>query len=185
MTFTTQYLKECLRLIQKHVANEPTTSSSEPRVATRRGLPLIIPGELRLLLEKKDRDPRLVKLVLTIVSAFRVMPAQPKLKLETITSPFTGVYKTTPEIVSVMRMVKINFLTKENYFNMDNSPHMRGRELLNLTTAGPNHKCQLLGYPLDALAFTRNPSLLKAFCTLSVFSQHQDIMNKLFEEIKA
>lgn len=110
MTFTCQYLKECLRLCQKHVANEATTSSSEPRVATRRGLPLIIPGELRLLLEKKDRDPRLVKLVLTILSAFRVMPAQPKLKLETITSPFSGVYKTTQEIIPIISMVKESFV---------------------------------------------------------------------------
>ncbi|WAK72409.1 MAG: RNA-dependent RNA polymerase [Bremia lactucae associated mitovirus 1] len=188
MTFTCQYLKECLRLCQKHVANEVTTSSSEPRVATRRGLPLIIPGELRLLLEKEGRDPKLVKLVLTILSAFRVMPAQPKLRLETITSPFSGLYKTTQEIIPVISMVKNNFLPfkgKGSYFYMDTSPNIEGRALLNLTTAGPNHKCQLLGFPLDALAFTRNPKLLKAFNTLCVFTKHQDIMIKLNQEITA
>jgi len=186
MTFTTQYLKECLRIIQKHTASEPTTSSSEPRVATRRGLPLILPGELRLQLEKVDRDPRLLKLVLTIVSVYRVLPAAPKLKLETITGPFSGLYKTTAEIIPVIDMVKRYYLPKgDGYFNMDTSPHISGRSLLTLTTAGPNQKCQLMGYPLDALAFTRNPILLKAFSTFSMFSKHQDLLDKLHSEIEA
>jgi hypothetical protein len=148
-TFTVSYLKEALRLCQKAIAGEPTVSHSEPRVASRRGLPLIIPGSLRLLIEAKD--PRVTKGVLTVLSVFRVMPAQPKLKLETITSPFSGLYKTTPEIIPVVDGLKRRFKIP-SYFKADTSPYHRGARMLTLTTAGPNLKNQLVGYPVDALS---------------------------------
>jgi hypothetical protein len=184
MTFTVQYLKECLRLCQKHIAGESTQSSDEPRVAVRRGLPLIIPGDLRLRMEAKDL--RVIKVVLTVLSVFRVMPAAPKLKLETITSPFKGVFKTTPEIISVVQQLKRLFVgkTTEEYFNADRSPFVVRRRLITLTTAGPNHKTQLLGYPLDALALTRNPKLLKAFTVFAINTNCQSLIDKLHREIK-
>jgi hypothetical protein len=53
-TFSVKYLKEAFRLTTKTLAGEHPRSSYEPRVATRRGLPLIIPGSLRLKIEGKD-----------------------------------------------------------------------------------------------------------------------------------
>jgi hypothetical protein len=96
-----QYLKESLRLCQKTLGGEVARSSSEPRVAIRRGLPLIIPGDLRLRMEAKDL--RVIKLVLTGLSVFRVMPAAPKLNLETITSPHSGLVTTFPEVDLIMQ----------------------------------------------------------------------------------
>lgn len=184
MTFTCQYLKECLRLCQKHIACEQTQSSEEPRVATRRGLPLIIPGDLRLSIER--RDPVIIKLVLTVLSVYRVMPAAPKLKLETITSPFKGLYKTTPEIIPVVSQIKYHFFSKtiEEYFIADKSPFEKARKLLTLTTAGPNQGNQLLGYPIDALALSRNPTLLKAFTVFCINTNCQDLLRKLHKEIQ-
>jgi hypothetical protein len=180
LTFTVQYLKECLRLVQKAIANEPAQSSDEPRVATRRGLPLIIPGELRISIEKGDL--RVTKLVLTVLSVFRVMPAFPKLKLETITGPFKGVFKTTPEIIPVCSQIKSRFKIPR-YFVTDKSSHVRWTPLLTLTTAGPNHRSQLLGYPLDALALSQDPNLLKVYTIFAMKTGCQDLVEKLHAEI--
>lgn len=150
-TFTVQYLKECLRLCQKTLGGEHALSSQEPRVAIRRGLPLIIPGELRLEIEKRTKV--VIKIVLTVLSVFRVMSAAPKIKLETITSPFSGKIQTLPEIDLIVHQVKKFYGPKAvKYFITDRGPHDAGRSLLTLTTAGPNQKTQILGYPVDALA---------------------------------
>lgn len=165
-TFTVQYLKEALRLCQKALAGEPTQSSQEPRVASRRGLPLIIPGYLRLRMEAKD--PRVIRAVLTLVSVFRVMPSWPTLKLETITSPHRGSVKTVPDMALVLpRLERFMGPKARKYFQEDKSPFVVGRRLLTLTSAGPNSKSQLEGYPIDALALSEKPSLLdiyKRFC---------------------
>jgi len=150
-TFTVQYLKECLRLCQKTLGGEQVSSSQEPRVAIRRGLPLIIPGVLRLEIEKKSRV--VIKIVLTLLSVFRVMSAAPKIKLETITSPFTGMVTTLPEIDLIVHQVKKFYGPKATkYFITDRGPHDASRSLLTLTTAGPNQRNQIIGYPIDALA---------------------------------
>jgi len=150
-TFTVQYLKECLRLCQKTLGGEHCSSVQEPRVAIRRGLPLIIPGVLRLEIEKKSRI--VIKIVLTVLSVFRVMSAAPKIKLETITSPFSGSVTTLPEVDLIVHEIKRFFGPKaKKYFVTDKGPHHVGRSLLTLTTAGPNQRSQILGYPVDALA---------------------------------
>jgi hypothetical protein len=161
-TFTVQYLKECYRLTTKTLGGEAVQSSSEPRVAFRRGLPLIIPGPLRLLLEAKDR--KIVKAVLTVLSVYRVMPAAPRIKLETITSPHSGIIKTIPELSLILPHIRDFFGRKaKKYFDEDKGPFAIGRRILSLTTAGPNHRTQLLGVPIDAFALSRNPSLLDVF----------------------
>lgn len=116
-------------------------SSVEPRVSIRRGLPLIIPGSLRLLIER--RDPLIIKGVLTILSAYRILPALPVLKLETITSPFTGRYSTSPEIVSVMEILR-PFLPKEKVNIVgDKSLISPATNILPITSSGPNTKISL------------------------------------------
>jgi len=103
-SFTVLYLKEVYRLTTKTLMGEQVRQDLSCRVAMRRGLPLIIPGDLRLLMEAKDLV--IIKLVLTIISVFRVMPAYPKLKLGTITDPFTGVSKSVPEITLAFKALK-------------------------------------------------------------------------------
>lgn len=88
--FTTQFLKECVRLIQHFKSGNPTTSlPGGVRVATQRGLPLIIPHPLRLLIEAQDGKS--LRIVLTLLSIYRVFKYPSEPKLQTITDPFTGI----------------------------------------------------------------------------------------------
>lgn len=163
--FTVQFLKEALRLSQKTLAGELPTVTSDCRIAIRRGLPLIIPGDLRLLMEAKD--PVVIKVVLTMLSIFRIIPSTPKLKIESITAPFSGLSKTLPETSLIMdELVRKFFGNKEfDYFrNSNKSIFVRGRRLVTLTTAGPNSKSQFMsGYPVDALALRSYPHILDTF----------------------
>ena len=79
----------------KAVGGEPSVSSQEPRVASRRGLPLIIPGDLRLRMEAND--PGVVRMVLSLLTVYRIMKTYPRLKLETITAPFNGRTRVLPQ----------------------------------------------------------------------------------------
>lgn len=103
-SFTVLYLKEAHRLTMKTLAGERVEQDSSCRVAMRRGLPLIIPGDLRLLMEAKDLV--IIKIVLTNLSVFRVMPAFPKLKLGTITEPSKGLVTSLPEIVLAYKALR-------------------------------------------------------------------------------
>nr|UTQ48829.1 RNA-dependent RNA polymerase [Monilinia fructicola mitovirus 12] len=181
-TMAVQYLKESLRLCQKTLGGESPRSSSEPRVAVRRGLPLIIPGDLRLLMESKDA--RVIKLVLTGLSVFRVMPAAPKLKLSTITDSHSGLVKTLPEIALVLPWVENFAKCSQTYFRPKRSIFTVGRQLLTLTTAGPNSKNQLVGYPIDAKAFNENPTILGHFKSFALLTNCRDLWNKLQSEIE-
>lgn len=146
----------------KTLAGETMKSDKDFRVSLRRGLPLIIPGSLRLLIEAKDT--RMIKLTLTILSVFRVIPATPKLKLSSITAPFKGLVKTLPEMGLVVQELRVRTRGNPAYEYFDQiirSFPVRGRDLIRLTTAGPNAKNQITGYPLDAIAFKENPQLLE------------------------
>jgi hypothetical protein len=90
--FTVLYLKKSTMLVYHYLSGNPTTSGSEIRVATRKGLPLIIPDLLRDYITNKD--PKVIKVVLGILSIYRVMSFKGTLKLETITGPFSGVSTT-------------------------------------------------------------------------------------------
>lgn len=138
--------------MSKSLGGEVTQSSSEPRVASRRGLPLIIPGALRLLIEAGE--PKIIRVVFTILSVYRVIPAYPKLKLGTITSPHSGVIKDLPELDLVLPLLKANnFVSsylQDKYFKVATGPFTVGRSLRLLTSAGPNSSNQLFGYAIDA-----------------------------------
>lgn len=150
----------------------------------RRGLPLIIPGSLRLLIEA--RDTAVIRMVLTVLAVFRVMPSYPKLKLETITNPFNGLSDKVPELSLVFQWFEA--LTSGNrgweYFRQEITPYTVGRRLLRLTSAGPNHKLQVVGYPLDALAFKENPNLLKWYEVFAKNTNHKDLWERLRDDMK-
>jgi hypothetical protein len=85
------YLKASTVLLQQalggHVLSD--TSGLNTRIARRkRGLPLIIPRQDRILILKGNI--KLVKFYLTIFNLYRILEFPGKLKLHTITAPFTG-----------------------------------------------------------------------------------------------
>jgi hypothetical protein len=124
----------------KALAGEPEVCKTSPRVATRRGLPLIIPGALRLKMER--RDIPVIQLVLSILTVYRVLKIPPILKLNTITDVFCGNSRELPsfEIRQVLREFKANYL-----FKIDNCA-----ELLPSISAGPNNRIAVLAAPIDA-----------------------------------
>jgi hypothetical protein len=67
-----------------------------PRVASRRGLPLIIPGVIRLQIEAGN--PVVIRTVLTILSVYRIIKYPGSLKLATITDPFKGLSETLDKV---------------------------------------------------------------------------------------
>lgn len=189
-TFTVQYLKESHRLVSKTLSGELTRSSDEPRVATRRGLPLIIPGELRLLLEGGNA-PSMVRAVLTLLTSYRVMPAAPKLKLETITASFSGLTKTLPEVALIIDDRFRRFIRKNSdkpFQKEDRSPLHPSARLLSLNSSGPNGKVQSLSYPHDALAFkqlvARGSDILKNFSIVASYTG-KDLYKALVAEMES
>lgn len=184
-TFTVLYLKEAHRLMSKTLGGESVRSSNEPRVASRRGLPLIIPGYLRLQIEAKEIS--VIRLVFTILTVYRVIPAYPKLKLGTITSPFSGLVKTLPELTQVLPFLEqYGFLTprvRSKYFGKADGPFTVWRRMKLLTSAGPNSRNQLLGYAIDAFAWRNNPVLLETFRKFALLTNSKDVYEKLRDDI--
>jgi hypothetical protein len=144
--FTVQYLKLANLLTIHYLSGNPRTSGPEIRVATSFGLPLIIPKSLRDLISSGDRV--VIRVVLAILSVFRVMSYKGSLKLSTITSPFTGV-STTVSGLEVRRVWDRLFESRRGY--TPPGPKF----LLNLKTAGPNYRVSILGATLDAYEHMR------------------------------
>lgn len=96
--YTTEYLKEAVRLFNHVISGHPDScpAMGGVRVASRRGLPLIIPGTLRLLIEAGDT--KMMRVVLTYLSIYRIIKYPGVLKLATIYSPFTGAMEELPAI---------------------------------------------------------------------------------------
>jgi CII-binding regulator of phage lambda lysogenization HflD len=53
------------------------------------GLPRILPSYFRS--EIRARNPLIIRYVLTVMNLYRVLPYKGKVKLNTITDPFTGI----------------------------------------------------------------------------------------------
>lgn len=96
--FLVQYLKRAHMMVVAHLSGRPVLHSHEDGVwvANTRGLPKIIPGSLRLLIEAGDVVT--IRVVLTILSFYRVISIPGKLKLSTITDGFKGVSTTLQPI---------------------------------------------------------------------------------------
>lgn len=119
------------------------------RVAVRRGLPLIIPGYLRILIHKGDQD--VIRLVLTLLSVFRILKAIGVLKVNTITDPFTGTTEVLPrhQITLALARLRVARLSMQQVSRLRIS-----------TSGGPNHRVAVLGSTLDAYALSKNPELM-------------------------
>jgi hypothetical protein len=167
------YLKEAHRLTMKAVAGTPERCETFPRVATRRGYPLIIPGVLRLEIEKKT--VLVIKIVLTLLSIYRVIKISPVLKIDSITSPFTGSSRELP-------LYEVRFaLERLGVFR--NFKLVPDADLITSVKAGPNTRVATLGMTLDALAFKESPAILSAFGVVSEFLGNK-VLNLLQQEIE-
>lgn len=87
--FAVAYLKECARLVYLEVAGRGTNRSQAfPLVGVSGRLPSIIPSVLRKQI--RERHLVLTVLVLSVIGVYRGLVTPPKLKLESITSGYTG-----------------------------------------------------------------------------------------------
>jgi hypothetical protein len=152
--------------------NQGISCKTFPRVATRRGLPLIIPGPIRLRMEAKDAG--VIKLTLSMLSVYRVIKIRGLLKLSTITAPFGGLSVSPPikEISLVSGMLRLR-----KKFNL-----IPGTRLIPSPKAGPNFGVAALGLTLDAYAFKENPELLSQLEKVAAVTG-KEVFNLLQEEI--
>jgi hypothetical protein len=168
-TFVVQYLKEAMRCTQKFIAGQPCTTSEGVSVSLVKGLPRLIPGPLR----NKIRSGDLVttRATLSVLSLFRVIDCKPKLKINTITDPFTGVSK----VLNPLKVKSIiSLLPKKE----------RGycRSIVSVS-AGPNAKKAFMSLPYDAYALSGKSRILLAFKTLSMAFGGEKIYDSLMNEI--
>lgn len=146
--FTVAYLKEAHRLFMKVIAGRPETALPPLRVGTRRGLPLIVPGPLRLEVERRNLIA--IKLVGTLLSVYRVVRASPNLKFSTITDEFSGYSRIIPEWEVTLVFNKFKRLFGR--LRLEETKH-----LAPLTSAGPNARMAIRGITADALALVGSP----------------------------
>nr|UPW42105.1 MAG: putative RNA dependent RNA polymerase [Inner Mongolia sediment mitovirus 2] len=155
--FQVKYLKEAYLIVQKFVSGQNMNVSSYP-IGIVAGLPSIIPGNLRLLLRR--RDPVAIRGCLAFLSIFRILKVPTVLKLQTITDPFKGISESLPalEIGRVFKSLRHwRFKTKEPL------------EFLRLNTAGPNgHAPNIFNLYKDLGAWYASPlrPSLERFITL-------------------
>lgn len=100
------------------------------------------------------------------------MKCIPKLKIQTITSPFGGLYKELPIIEIAVVIRKFKFKLQDPRFLM-------------LFSAGPNHNPSALGLPLDAKAYILNPQIFEAFERLANRINGAFLLSQLKEEMDA
>jgi len=149
--FLVNYLKECHRLTCKAISGQPETFQGKTRIGTKRGLPLIIPSLLRSRIENLDVNS--TRLVLTVLSTYRVIQCKPQLKVNTITDPFKGISPVLLEAEIMQALCQFDFKTVRLIANA---------KLLPTIKAGPNRSIACLGTTFDAYAFKYNyPHLLE------------------------
>jgi hypothetical protein len=129
----------------KAISGNPETHRSVVRVATKRGLPLIVPSHLRTHIE--IGNVKSTRLVLTILSMYRVIKCPPKYKINTITDPFKG----DSEVLLPKEV--FNALDVFDYKTVRLIPNAR---LQPIVKAGPNRSISCMGTIFDAYAFKYN-----------------------------
>jgi hypothetical protein len=168
--FTASYLKEAFRITVKYISGEKELKTlDELRMGLSFGLPKILPGEIRNFIRSRDRPE--TKAALTILSIYRIIKSVPRLKLETITAPYTGVESPFSdwEIYSFARSVLPRMKKVDSRFIISMS-------------AGPNSNPSVLGLPKDALALFGYPELLGAMNTIAQMFNCRDLLANLLAE---
>nr|UPW42193.1 MAG: putative RNA dependent RNA polymerase [Guangxi riverbank mitovirus 3] len=150
---TVLYLKGAKLLLDHYLAGQPSKSGQNPRIATKFGLPTIIPKVLRD--EIRQGNLGVIRVVGGILSVFRLLSFKGELKLQTITGEFEGISKSLPPL-------KVRAVVNEAFGDLFKIPKPKGNDiLLNLKTAGPNHKVSILGAAMDMYYLYHSTSLLE------------------------
>lgn len=168
-TFVVQYLKESTRIVQKFIAGQVCDSSEGVAVSLTNGLPRIIPGPLRMQI--RVGDPVTTRAVLTLLSLYKILKCRPKLKVNSITDPFTGVSKVLHPI-KVKHVMSLLPKGAKGYI----------RTLVSVN-AGPNMKKSFLSLPYDAIALSRSPRILLSLRVLAEYFFGSHIYESLKAEI--
>jgi len=166
------YLKECVRLVIVYLAGTPDHGFVLGRIMVRKdrwGLPVIIPKYLRIFLrlyfvyisnksifhlEYKGIN-NVITCILSLLSIYRIFPTKPLPSLDTITGPFTGIWKSIDSAMLVRAMKEIPL----KFFKLE------APKLLLIESAGPNGFKSTWTCALDVIAFILNPMLLFSYIT--------------------
>lgn len=172
-SFLCSYLKNSILAMQHHLSGNNLELVPDFPIMLSNGIPCIIPGPLRLEIKKKNND--VIRGVLALLSCYRILQAAPKLKLETITQPFSGKQQSLflPDLDAVY--VKLLSFVKTS--------KLHGNNLLRSFTAGPNYPTASLGAALDCLALTKSP-LIDVLRSLMDKTGNLNLRSLFEEEVK-
>nr|WNM95031.1 MAG: RNA-dependent RNA polymerase [Diaporthe gulyae mitovirus 3] len=154
-TFVVNYLKECSNIVMHYVSGSPIYVSKDNIIGLSAGLPKIVPGSLRLLIKKGDQNT--IRGVLSVLQMYRVIKIPTQLKIETITSPFKGMYPSLPTLELKIALERLGVPSTQTDVHLG---QLKVRDINLTTTAGPNSRKALFGLNEDLMAYLRNPALL-------------------------
>jgi hypothetical protein len=138
------YLKECVLIFQHFIGGQLIHLSKDVPIGISGGLPSIIPGAYRRQIRRGD--VRIIKVVFSILSVYRIMQCPGTLKLNTITDPFTGLEQSLP-LYELGRSILSILQVANNY-----SPKLGNIDLHLSSSAGPNKSSSLLSLYHDLVA---------------------------------
>jgi len=127
----------------------------------RYGIPKVIPLGLRGILSKDPSNVMVIRLVLTLISIYRVFPTRVKPNLDTIIGPFSGISPHLPQeeidkVVHAFIRRKIGFGRLRGFIS---------------ESAGPNMNVATWSCGFDALAFIYNPRQLLYFLRIGFITR--------------
>nr|QDH87249.1 MAG: RNA-dependent RNA polymerase [Mitovirus sp.] len=150
--FLVLYMKECVALVIAFLnhASRPFIKGMISVRQSRQGLPLIIPGPLRVVIlrYRRDggyRDQLVTRIVLTILSMYRVLNFVSKPNLATITDPFNGI----SPLLDINELGRVLALFPRLI--------LKGMSWTISESAGPNGPRATWFAGADALAYIENP----------------------------
>lgn len=162
--FTFQYLKESLRLCVQSLGGVPDLNNFNGCLVRRdsHGIPKIIPLRLRVAFRgDHDLNRSIIRLVLMLVSVFRIFPTLPKPDIGSIIDPFSGIGQTllNEEVALALKRLKvrnIGFRPLKGFIS---------------ESAGPNGKIATWTCGFDAFAFILYPSYYFHFCKIAFITR--------------
>jgi hypothetical protein len=168
---------------QKFIAGQPCALSEGVSLSLINGLPRLIPGHLRMKIRSGDLVT--VRAVLTVLTLYKILKCRPKLKLNSITDPFSGLSRTLHPLAvkSVISLLP----KKSNPFKPWIPPTYGNKGYIRTivsVNAGPNHKKAFMSLPYDALALSGKARILLALRVLAEYFGGTHIYESLKAEIK-
>lgn len=161
------YLKTCYLLLQHFVGGQidPSPWSLGCNVSrTRRGLPRIIPLVHRREISAGKED--VIRLWLTLLGLYRVLPFKGTLKLKTITAPGKDITSILSEFKGYVPtfLGLASKLNKRVSWELDPSRDLAVRSMPAITKSGPNSHgfSSMAGFPLDVITWWLDPPMRDA-----------------------